>query len=85
MSRLDSEIPDECPQPRTRRRVTCAPLLPRIFEARDNLERKLLPLNIPIDVLTLLGLNGSIPKHTQMKIVISLIAFLLESHLIERI
>jgi hypothetical protein len=42
-------------------------------EARDNLERKLLPLNIPIDVLTLLGLNGSIPKHTQTKIVVSVI------------
>lgn len=85
MSRLDPEIPDECPHGCPEQEDATHILLycQEYSEARDRLERKLFPLNIPFDVPTLLGLNGSIPKHTQTKIVVSL--FLLESHLIERI
>lgn len=87
MSRLDPEIPDECPHGCPEQEDATHILLycQEYSEARDKLERKLIPLNIPFDVPTLLGLNGSIPKHTQTKIVVSLIAFLLETHLIERI
>lgn len=58
---------------------------PKCSEEKELLRRRVLPFNIPLEETTLLGLISEIRKHTQEKISLSIISYIVETKLVERI